>query len=432
MRYKYPGEVPKGQGLKDQKRWQKTCVFLHVSKHVSVPGRWQSCSFLLRYPRYPSTFIHFSIFNTSRYVSRYVVSLFIIFVIRDVRLVMWCGVSLTRWDFEMVVMPCDTYVPLSLHLCLVFTCRIASLWHFSLIFCVSCFKASTKNLFSATFPRTSARNSSNTSPQHFSLQNRNISREVTVQRHFFKPIFRELRNRPNKVLTLPQKLPTSQLTSTAHATKVSPLMLAVLPQWKKRERETLEQASAVSPHKQEEIRISAAYATKSKSRICPKGCNGASIKALLSPLSPVHLPSDQWSQHQPVTLHSFVCSPYFLCFPGILHMANTLGCGHRLSQNACCALFHHKRNNSGRFPYKMELCGVSTTLYVGTFLRKLPVTVVRIPCLAVSSSCACVTIDSLRSRCAYGWKCWKMLGFQSEWNKRWDELGTQCERVSTP
>ena len=297
---------------------------------------------------------------------------------------------------------------------------------------MSCFKASTKNLFSATFPRTSARNSSNTSPQHFSLQNRNISREVTVQRHFFKPIFRELRNRPNKVLTLPQKLPTSQLTSTAHATKVSHLMLAVLPQSKKRERETLEQASAVSPHKQEEIRISAAYATKSKSRICPKGCNAASIKALLSPLSPVHLPSDQWSQHQPVTLHSFVCSPYFLCFPGILHMANTLGCGHRLSQNACCALFHHKRNNSGRFPYKMELCGVSTTLYVGTFLRKLPVTVVRIPCLAVSSSCACVTIDSLRSRCAYGWKCWKMLGFQSEWNKRWDELGTQCERVSTP
>ena len=188
-------------------------------------------------------------------------------------------------------------------------------------------------------------------------------------------------------------------------------MLAVLPQSKKPERETPEQASAVSPHKQEEIRISAAYVTKSKSRMCPKGCNFASIKAPLSPLSPVHLPSDQWSQHQPVTLHSFVCSPYFCLLP--MHLAygkHTRLRAPAISKRMLCAV----SNNSRRLPYKMELCGVSTTLYVGTFLRKLPVTVVRIPCLAVSSSSACVTIDSLRSRCAYGWqtknagKCWNV------------------------
>lgn len=49
MRYKYPAgaEVPKG---KDQKRWQKTCVYRMCQKNM--PGRWQSWS-LICYATHP-------------------------------------------------------------------------------------------------------------------------------------------------------------------------------------------------------------------------------------------------------------------------------------------------------------------------------------------------------------------------------------------
>ena len=108
----------KGQGLK----WLKVAENMAVSytmcqkicpgvgkaaHHISL--RSSSSLFLhflhLCLPIFPSRFVTFC--NVRQW---------------DVRLVMWCGVSLTRWDFEMVVMPCDAYVPLSLHLCLVFTC----------------------------------------------------------------------------------------------------------------------------------------------------------------------------------------------------------------------------------------------------------------------------------------------------------------------
>ena len=105
--------------------------------------------------------------------------------------------------------------------------------------------------------------------------------------------------------------------------------------------------------------------------------------------------------------------------------------------------FITKHNNSGRLPYKMELCGVSTTLYVGSFSTKLPFTIIK-----QSSPKEVQVIDDTMPRCLQLlclcnhrftakpvclWmtnsvfikrkktqECWGMLkrGFQLEWNKR--------------
>lgn len=212
--------------------------------------------------------------------------------------------------------------------------------------------------------------------------------------------------------------------------------------------------------------ISAASATKSKSSMCPKGCNGASVKALIPQGSEPTLAIAKFLRFH--IFHLFACLCLAIkrmiwasarhaapvCLKPLLsllprHLAygkHTRLWAPAISKGMLCAISSQNTTILGDFHTKWscvvwaQLCTWEVSQQ--SFLSPKEVQVIEdtMPrCLQLclcnhrfTAKPVCLVTNSIFIKRKKTQECWGMLkrGFQLQWNKRWDEFWTQCATVS--